>query len=386
VKRIALVETLTVDDSVVVNNPGPVQRYQLGNNIESATLELDENANIISYEEYYPYGDTSYQAGRSGTEVSQKRYRYTGKEKDDESGFYYHGARYYACWLGRWTAVDPAGLVDGVNLYMYCGNNPLRFIDPSGNEAIDYEISGRTSGGLLYIRRINNNDGAATTDSKNTAEPPQARSHVVFWDTHINELSLADNYHLYNSGTQAGRIEYHNIYRTLYGDLYENTLGNLSLVGFDQSPGITNETLIDNTAAAGLDILAEISNITGVEHSSAIVETGGRYRFAFLEPGTNEHVGLPTVNQEGVTVVGYIHTHVEGGMDTFSPQDILASYGLRVPIYFTHTTDLERRVFKFNPPNITDDINQELNRFIDNNDDVGLRNYLLGLSPKERIR
>jgi RHS repeat-associated protein len=131
VKRIALVETLTVDNGSPVTKT-PVLRYQLGNNIESAALELDENANIISYEEYYPYGDTSYQAGRSTSEVSQKRYRYTGKEKDDESGFYYHGARYYACWLGRWTAVDPAGLVDGGNLYIYCSCNPINFRDPSG--------------------------------------------------------------------------------------------------------------------------------------------------------------------------------------------------------------------------------------------------------------
>ena len=43
---------------------------------------------IISYEEYYPYGSTSYQAGRSAAEVSLKRYRYTGKERDEENGVY----------------------------------------------------------------------------------------------------------------------------------------------------------------------------------------------------------------------------------------------------------------------------------------------------------
>jgi RHS repeat-associated protein len=152
-RRIALVETLTVENSSPVTET-PVLRYQLGNNIESATLELDENANIISYEEYYPYGDTSYQAGRSASEVSQKRYRYTGKEKDDESGFYYHGARYYACWLGRWTAVDPAGLVDGLNLYMYCRGNPVMLLDPSGNEGvgIDDVISNRHKPEPLKIK------------------------------------------------------------------------------------------------------------------------------------------------------------------------------------------------------------------------------------------
>jgi len=131
-KRMVMIETKTWENGIQADNPTLLQRYQLGNNIESATLELDKDANIISYEEYYPYGDTSYQAGKSISEVSQKRYRYTGKEKDEENGLYYHGARYYACWLGRWTAVDPAELVDGVNLYVYCSGNPVKYIDTTG--------------------------------------------------------------------------------------------------------------------------------------------------------------------------------------------------------------------------------------------------------------
>jgi RHS repeat-associated protein len=64
--------------------------------------------------------------------VKRKRYRYTGKEKDEESGLYYHGARYYAAWLGRWTAADPIGVGDGVNVYAYVQGNPVRLVDPSG--------------------------------------------------------------------------------------------------------------------------------------------------------------------------------------------------------------------------------------------------------------
>src|SRR5262249_39823832 len=85
------------------------------------------------YEEYFPYGSTSYQAVRSSTETP-KRYRYTNKERDSETSLYYHGARYYICWLGRWTATDPAGAVDGTNLYTYVHNNPLRLVDPTGHE------------------------------------------------------------------------------------------------------------------------------------------------------------------------------------------------------------------------------------------------------------
>jgi RHS repeat-associated protein len=127
-QRIALVETRTKGI-----DPGPEQliRYQFGNHLGSASLELDEQAQIISYEEYAPYGSSTYQAVHSQTETA-KRYRYTGKERDQESGLYYHGARYYTPWLCRWIHADPLGLIDGVNLYSYVWNNPTGLHDPTG--------------------------------------------------------------------------------------------------------------------------------------------------------------------------------------------------------------------------------------------------------------
>ena len=99
-----------------------------------ATLELDHESQIISYEEYYPYGSTSYQAVRRQTETP-KRYRYTDKERDEESGFYYHGARYYMPWLGRWTRPDPLYIKDATNVYIYALNNPIIAKDPTGGPA-----------------------------------------------------------------------------------------------------------------------------------------------------------------------------------------------------------------------------------------------------------
>jgi len=110
-QRIALVETKTLDADDSNDLSNPVIRYQLSNHLGSASLELDLEGAVISYEEYYPYGSSSYQAGRSASEVSLKRYRYTGKERDEETGLSYHGARYYAPWLTRWTTCDSAGLV-----------------------------------------------------------------------------------------------------------------------------------------------------------------------------------------------------------------------------------------------------------------------------------
>lgn len=128
-QRVALVENLTVGKD---GSPSQLVRYQFGNHLGSAILELDETAQIISYEEYYPYGSTSYQAVDASVQAAAKRYRYTGKERDEETGFSYHGARYYALWLGRWTSCDPAGMADGLSFYVYGRSNPVAFVDQTG--------------------------------------------------------------------------------------------------------------------------------------------------------------------------------------------------------------------------------------------------------------
>ncbi|RPJ05746.1 MAG: DUF4474 domain-containing protein, partial [Spirochaetaceae bacterium] len=114
-------------------------RYQLHNHLGSACLELDNDAhaNVISYEEYHPYGTTAYQASNATIKSVAKRYRYTGKERDEETGLEYHGARYYLPWLGRWLSADPKGLADGINIYCYVNMNPVIKTDRKGMSSED---------------------------------------------------------------------------------------------------------------------------------------------------------------------------------------------------------------------------------------------------------
>jgi RHS repeat-associated protein len=131
-RLIALVETRTRLQGTDLA-PQQLVRFQLGNHLGSAALELDDHAQLISYEEYHPYGSTAYEAASSQT-GTPKRYRYTGKERDEESGLYYYGARYCAAWLGRWTNCDPIGIRDGNNVYCYVRNNPIVNSDPAGSQ------------------------------------------------------------------------------------------------------------------------------------------------------------------------------------------------------------------------------------------------------------
>lgn len=105
---------------------------------------------MLSYEEYHPFGTSAYRSTRTGANAPPKRYRFSGKERDAAHGLAYHGMRYYMTWTGRWTSADPAGGVDGPNLYAYARNNPVRLVDLTGTYG--HETSGgenppRTSGG-----------------------------------------------------------------------------------------------------------------------------------------------------------------------------------------------------------------------------------------------
>ncbi|CAK7207849.1 hypothetical protein SEUCBS139899_010664 [Sporothrix eucalyptigena] len=110
-------------------------------------LELDDHGRLINYEEYSPYGACTFKAS-AGQIGASREYRFRRYLRDSETGLDLCGARYYASWIGRWLAPDPAGTVDGPNLYGYCTNDPINFIDSDGTTARKLDWSG-------YIMKIN---------------------------------------------------------------------------------------------------------------------------------------------------------------------------------------------------------------------------------------
>ncbi|MCG3158139.1 MAG: hypothetical protein DKINENOH_04780 [bacterium] len=150
-KRIALVETLTQGND---DSPEQLIRYQFDNHLGSACLELDDHSKVISYEEFYPYGSTSYQAVSIDVDVRQKTYRYTGKERDEETGMNYHLKRYYATWLGRWSSSDPISLRGGINGYLYARNNPIFYTDSNGTQERSRTLPNNQESAEKFVNQI----------------------------------------------------------------------------------------------------------------------------------------------------------------------------------------------------------------------------------------
>jgi RHS repeat-associated protein len=107
----------------------PEITYELDDHIGSSTLCCDGDGDWTNREEYFPYGETSFGS------YARKKFRFQGAERDDESGLSHHGQRYYFAAAGRWISCDPAGPVDGANLYAAMRANPLKHRDRTGQQS-----------------------------------------------------------------------------------------------------------------------------------------------------------------------------------------------------------------------------------------------------------
>jgi len=95
----------------------------------------DEDGSLLWKESYQPFGARTQQNQSS----AQQTQWFHGKAQDATSGLQYFGARWYDPEIGRFLGLDPVGFQDGnlhsFNRYAYGNNNPLRYVDPDGNDA-----------------------------------------------------------------------------------------------------------------------------------------------------------------------------------------------------------------------------------------------------------
>jgi RHS repeat-associated protein len=147
--------------------------YYHSDHLGSAQVVTNHAGQLYERLEYTPYGETWIEWRNAGVQQGEATpYRFTGKERDEETGLYYYGARYLDPKTSRWLSADPAmgeylpgapvsdearrrngnlpgmgGIFNLVNLhvYHYAGNNPVKYVDPDGRASILTRLINRGS-------------------------------------------------------------------------------------------------------------------------------------------------------------------------------------------------------------------------------------------------
>ena len=114
--------------------------YYFADRLGSTRVITQSNGTICYEVDYYPYGGEI-----SLTNTCPQNYKFTGYERDPETGLDYAFARYYNPRLGRFMSPDPlaGGISDpqSLNRYAYTLNNPMNFVDPLGLKTVPREFA-----------------------------------------------------------------------------------------------------------------------------------------------------------------------------------------------------------------------------------------------------
>ena len=165
--------------------------YYHNDHLGSALSVTDENGNKVVERDFTPFGE------RINTDVYDDEPRdieedesgFTGKDWDEDVGLYYYNARWYDPTVGRFINQDPAG--DDPTLYVYGFNNPLSYIDPSGQVGINI-VGGLMNLAAREIPGLGDILGVINMFRLFVAGPPDATSPEATLETKSEGLTQAD--------------------------------------------------------------------------------------------------------------------------------------------------------------------------------------------------
>ena len=131
-----LLLTTSHSDSIFIDTVSSGIYYYYTDHLGSASW-ITEGGEPVQYIHYMPYGEL-WRNQRNTT--YDERYKFTGKERDAETGYDYFGARNYSSAITSWLSVDPlSDKYPSVSPYAYCAWNPVKHVDPDGRDWYETE-------------------------------------------------------------------------------------------------------------------------------------------------------------------------------------------------------------------------------------------------------
>ena len=204
--------------------------YYHSDHLGSANWITNDQGQAVQYIHYMPYGELWVNQQANSYD---ERFKFTGKERDAETGYDYFGARYYLSLLGIWLSPDP--LLDEypeISSYAYCRWNPLKYVDPNGKDAYIFGEDGsfirsEQKSGQHYGVMLKGDNVDYTFDFADPINDPQAIDNgkingvIIPTDEQISDI--LDNSGVYSPENQELKNKYSYAHREsnsgkVYGD------------------------------------------------------------------------------------------------------------------------------------------------------------------------
>ena len=234
-----------------------------GNHLGSANLITTATAAPVQFLLHLPYGEEFVKQLNS---TYDERFTFTGKERDAETGYYYHGARFNSSDIG-WLSVDPmADKYPSLTPYNYCAWNPIKLVDADGRKIKNaYECYKQYANHVSTLK--SNLKNASNRAEKKIAKKELKKNQDIVngYESYMKVQSMLDKFKEKNS-SEYDRVD------------------NLKLMNkeIDVVVGL-NEARQSDEGAYGLTTyiyLMDKENIVGIKDNTIQIEI---YRFALSE-------------------------------------------------------------------------------------------------------
>ena len=250
--------------------PSNTVAYYFSDHLRTASVITDSAGNIKSESDYYPWGGELQLVANDSN-----HYKFTGKERDGESGLDYFGARYYSGALSRFMTPDWAskpttvpyadfGNPQSLNLYSFVRNNPLSLADLDGHQTSSDQPCNVKGSGCTSSTNIDANDGHAwiTTRTEHHWEDADGNAHTSISYTTVHVENIEES-----GGGKYGIVSVYQNTTTFSGTDWQN--GKIESV---HARSWTGKELDDNNHL-GLQVAVKM---VGLQNISKGAEAAGR--------------------------------------------------------------------------------------------------------------